>query len=144
MMNLNVQRLDSAAMLPTRAYPGDAGLDLYAAHPVTIEPGHHKLTPTSLAVEIPEGHVGLVCPRSGLAASHAITVLNAPGIIDAGYRGEVRVNLMNHGTHPANITAGMRIAQLVIVPCVIVSPMEVGALSSAERGARGHGSSGVR
>ena len=115
-MTLNVGRLDARARLPTRAYPGDAGLDLYALDDGEIGPGERASVRTGIAVEIPDGQAGLVLPRSGLAAKHGIALVNAPGLIDAGYRGEVRVLLLNTDqTAPFAISAGERIAQLVLV-----------------------------
>ena len=140
---LRVQRLSEAATLPTRAYDGDAGLDLHAAEPALLEPGRRHSVGTGIAVEIPEGHAGLVLPRSGLAARHGIALVNAPGLIDAGYRGEVRVLLLN--TDPASafeVSIGDRIAQLVLVRVELPGVVEVQALAGSERGAGGFGSSG--
>lgn len=142
-MNLGVVRLDERARLPTRAHPGDAGLDLHALEPVALEPGERASVPTGISVEIPPGYAGLVLPRSGLAARHGISVVNAPGLIDAGYRGEVRVLLLN--TDPRErfeAEAGTRIAQLVVVAVAAALPCEVAELSLSERGAGGFGSSG--
>jgi dUTP pyrophosphatase len=140
---LRVARLDPRAILPTRAYPGDAGLDLYALEPVTLDPGARASVPTGIAVEIPEGRAGLVLPRSGLAARHGITLVNAPGLIDAGYRGEVRVLLLN--TDPASgctLAAGDRIAQLVIIDVDTPVVVESESLTASERDIGGFGSSG--
>jgi len=109
-------RLDRGLPLPAYAKPGDAGLDLRASEAVTLEPGERRLVPTGLAVAIPEGHAGLVLPRSGLAMQKGVTVLNAPGLIDSGYRGELKVLLINHGVETDAIERGERIAQLVIQP----------------------------
>lgn len=128
---------------PTRAYRDDAGLDLYAAEDVTLDPGESHPVPTGTRLALPAGTVGLVCPRSGLAAHRGVTVLNSPGIVDAGYRGEVLVNLVNHGTIPVTIFAGGRIAQLVIVPIVHTDPVAVESLDGTDRGDRGHGSTGM-
>jgi dUTP pyrophosphatase len=138
-----VRRLDAAARLPTRAYDGDAGLDLYALEPVSLAPGERGSVRTGVAVEIPDGHAGLVLPRSGLAARHGIALVNAPGLIDAGYRGEVKVLLLN--TDPAasfSIPAGERIAQLVLVRVELPEVLEVEELALSERGLGGFGSSG--
>src|SRR5205807_7520830 len=115
-VNLRVRRLQERAVLPTRAHPGDAGLDLHALDGTTLEPGARAAIPTGLAVEIPEGHAGLVLPRSGLALRHGIALVNAPGLIDPGYRGEVQVLLLNSDrVEPFQISAGDRIAQLPVV-----------------------------
>jgi dUTP pyrophosphatase len=142
-MNLRIARLDERARLPTRAHDGDAGLDLYALEPVVLAAGERASVPTGIAVEIPVGHAGLVLPRSGLAARHGISVVNAPGLIDSGYRGEVRVLLLNTDrARPFELDGGDRIAQLVRVPVALPTPTEVAALSDSERGAGGFGSSG--
>jgi dUTP pyrophosphatase len=142
-MNLRIARLDERARLPTRAHDGDAGLDLYALEPAVLAPGERASVPTGIAVEIPPGHAGLVLPRSGLAARHGISVVNAPGLIDSGYRGEVRVLLLNTDrARPFELDGGDRIAQLVLVPVALPTPTEVDALSDSERGAGGFGSSG--
>jgi dUTP pyrophosphatase len=142
-MNLRVARLDERARLPTRAHDGDAGLDLYALEPVLLAPGERASIPTGIAVEIAPGQAGLVLPRSGLAARHGISVVNAPGLIDAGYRGEVRVLLLNTDrSQPFELAAGDRIAQLVIVRVEVTELVEVESLSASERGAGGFGSSG--
>jgi dUTP pyrophosphatase len=142
-MTLRIARLDERARLPTRAHDGDAGLDLYALEDAVLEPGERASVPTGIAVEIPPGQAGLVLPRSGLAARHGISVVNAPGLIDAGYRGEVRVLLLNTDReHPFEIAAGARIAQLVLVRIEVSTPVEVDVLGASERGAGGFGSSG--
>jgi dUTP pyrophosphatase len=142
-MTLNVGRLDARARLPTRAYPGDAGLDLYALDDGEIGPGERASVRTGIAVEIPDGQAGLVLPRSGLAAKHGIALVNAPGLIDAGYRGEVRVLLLNTDQTAAfAISAGERIAQLVLVRIETPEVVEVDELAVSERGAGGFGSSG--
>ncbi len=136
-------RLAEGATLPNRAHEGDAGLDLYAVEPAHIGPGERWSVGTGIAVEIPAGHAGLVLPRSGLAREHGIALVNGPGLIDAGYRGEVRVLLLN--TDPAEIfrvQAGDRIAQLVLTPVALAEPVEVEALSDSARGDGGFGSSG--
>lgn len=142
-MELAVTRLKDEATLPTRAHEGDAGLDLHACEAAHIGPGERWSVGTGVAVEIPEGHAGLVLPRSGLARDHGISLPNSPGLIDAGYRGEVRVLLLN--TDPAEIfkvAQGDRIAQLVIVPITLAEPTEVEALTESARGDGGFGSSG--
>ena len=143
-MSLRVTRLDARARLPTRAHPGDAGLDLYAVEPAVLAPGGRGSIPTGIAVEIPSGHAGLVLPRSGLAARHGISVVNAPGLIDADYRGEVRVLLLNTDRERAfELAAGDRIAQLVVVAVAIAEVDEVPSLTDTVRGAGGFGSSGT-
>ncbi len=143
-MDLNVRLLVPGAILPVRAHDGDAGLDLHAAEPATIGAGERAAIGTGIAVEIPPGHAGLVLPRSGLALRHGIALVNAPGLIDAGYRGELRVLLLNTDReHSFDIEPGDRIAQLLVVPFAGVSPLEVPALSDSERGAGGFGSSGT-
>lgn len=142
-MELKVSLLEAEAVLPTRAHDGDAGLDLYACGEAHIGPGERWSVGTGVAVEIPEGHAGLVLPRSGLARKHGIALVNSPGLIDAGYRGEVRILLLN--TDPANtfkVEAGDRIAQLVIAPVALAEPVEVEALAGSVRGDGGFGSSG--
>jgi dUTP pyrophosphatase len=142
-MDLRVAKLKDNAVIPTRANPGDAGLDLYSTEPAHLGPGERWSVGTGIALEIPEGHAGLVLPRSGLAREHGIALVNAPGLIDAGYRGEVRVLLLN--TDPAEtvrIEAGARIAQLVVTPVAIAAPVEVTELSDSARGEGGFGSSG--
>jgi dUTP pyrophosphatase len=142
-MSLRIARLDERARLPTRAHDGDAGLDLYALEGVVLAPGERASVPTGIAVEIPPGQAGLVLPRSGLAARHGISVVNAPGLIDAGYRGEVRVLLLNTDREqPFELAAGDRIAQLVLVAVELPTPVEVPSLTDSERGAGGFGSSG--
>jgi dUTP pyrophosphatase len=142
-MTLRVARLDARARLPTRAHNGDAGLDLYALEDAELAPGERATVSTGIAVEIPPGQAGLVVPRSGLAARHGISVVNAPGLIDAGYRGEVRVLLLNTDREqPFVVTAGARIAQLVLVRVELPEPVEVESLTETVRGAGGFGSSG--
>jgi len=142
-VSLPVRRLDPRAVLPTRAYNGDAGLDLYALEAVTLGPGERAAVPTGIAVEIPLGHAGLVLPRSGLAAGHGIALVNAPGLIDPGYRGEVRVLLLNTDRAAAyDVQPGDRIAQLLLVRFEAPEVVEVQALAESERGGGGFGSSG--
>lgn len=140
---LRVLRLDPRATLPTRAYAHDAGLDLHALEPVTLGPGERASVRTGVAVEIPEGQAGLVLPRSGLAARHGIALVNAPGLIDAGYRGELCVLLLNTDREAGcTLAAGDRIAQLVLIEVATPAVIEVDQLSDSERGAGGFGSSG--
>ncbi len=142
-MQLPVAKLQDDALLPTRAHEGDAGLDLYACEAAHLGPGERWSIGTGIAVEIPVGHAGLVLPRSGLAKKHGITLVNAPGLIDSGYRGELRVLLLN--TDPAEtfrIAPGDRIAQLLITPIALAEPHEVEALAESARGDGGFGSSG--
>ena len=142
MTDLPVKRLHDGATVPTRAYEGDAGLDLAAGERVELGPGERAAIRTGLAVAIPDGHAGFVQPRSGLAARHGITVLNSPGLVDAGYRGELKVVLLNTDRdEPFVIEPGMRIAQLVVVPVAMPEPVEVAELPSSERGELGFGSS---
>ncbi len=142
MTGLPVQRLHAGATLPTRAYEGDAGLDLAACERVELGPGERAVVGTGLAVAIPAGHAGFVQPRSGLAARHGIAVLNSPGLVDAGYRGELKVVLLNTDrTEAFVVEPGMRIAQLVVVPVLLPQPTEVTELPDSERGEKGFGSS---
>lgn len=142
MTELPVKRLHDAATLPTRAYEGDAGLDLSACERVELGPGERAVVSTGVAVAIPEGHAGLVLPRSGLAVRHGIGKVNAPGLIDAGYRGELKVVLLNTDRNESFVVEpGMRIAQLVLVPVALAEPVEVVDLPGSERGERGFGSS---
>ncbi len=142
-MELPVAKIKEDATLPTRAHVGDAGLDLYACEAAHIGPGERWGIGTGIAVEIPEGHAGLVLPRSGIAREHGISVVNSPGLIDSGYRGEIRVLLLN--TDPAEtfrVEPGDRIAQLLIVPIALAEPVAAEALTDSARGAGGFGSSG--
>jgi dUTP pyrophosphatase len=142
-MTLRVRRLDARARLPSRAYPGDAGLDLYALEEAVLAPGERASVRTGIAVEIPEGDAGLVLPRSGLAARHGIALVNAPGLIDSGYRGEIRVLLLNTDSSARfEVAPGDRIAQLVLVKVQTPAVVEVHELAVSERGAGGFGSSG--
>ena len=129
-------------MLPARAYSGDAGLDLSACERVVLGPGERALVPTGLAVAIPEGYAGYVQPRSGLASKHGISIVNTPGLVDSGYRGELLINLLNTDPHEAfTVEPGMRIAQLVVLEIPQVELVEVDELPDSERGVRGFGSS---
>ena len=142
-MSLHVVRLDGRATLPSRAHPDDAGLDLHALDGGSIAPGQRASVPTGIAVQIPAGQAGLVLPRSGLAARHGISVVNAPGLIDSGYRGELRVLLLNTDSERAfAFSAGDRIAQLVLVEVAVQEIVEVPALEPSVRGGAGFGSSG--
>ena len=142
MIELAIRKLRPDAVLPTRAYNGDAGLDLSACERVELRPGERCLIPTGLAVAIPEGHAGFVQPRSGLAAKHGISIVNTPGLVDEGYRGELLVNLVNTDREASFVVEpGMRIAQLVIVELPAVELVEVDELPESERGVRGFGSS---
>jgi len=142
-IELPLKRLDPSVELPSYAREDDAGLDLRAAHEAGLEPGARGLVGTGLAVAIPPGFAGLVLPRSGLALSLGVTVLNAPGLVDAGYRGELKVLLVNHGDAAVTVRRGDRIAQLVIQRVERAELIEVGELPASERGAGGFGSTGV-
>ena len=142
MVEILVQRLDDEVPLPSYAHPGDAGADLTTTVDVRLEPGERAMVPTGIAVALPEGYVALVHPRSGLAAKHGLTVVNSPGTIDADYRGEVKVALVNLGQAPVRIERGMRIAQLVVAPVSCVTWETVGALPDTARGGGGFGSTG--
>ena len=142
-MQLPIIKLKEDATLPSRAHEGDAGLDLYACESAHIGPGERWGVGTGVGVEIPEGHAGLVLPRSGLARDHGIALVNAPGLIDSGYRGELRVLLLN--TDPAEtfrVEPGDRIAQLVLTPIATPEPVGASALTESARGEGGFGSSG--
>ena len=142
-MELCFARMNEEAIVPTRAHDGDAGLDLYACERAHLGPGERWSVGTGVAAEIPDGHAGLVLPRSGLAREHGISLVNSPGLIDSGYRGEIRVLLINND--PADIfrvAPGDRIAQLLIVPFAMAEPVEVEALAESVRGGGGFGSSG--
>ena len=142
-MELRFSLLQPGAQLPTRAHEGDAGLDLRAVEPATIGSGERATIGTGLAVEVPSGHAGLVLPRSGLAQKHGIALVNSPGLIDSGYRGEIRVLLLNTDREREfGLEPGDRIAQLLLVPFAQAEPIEAVELASSERGAGGFGSSG--
>ena len=142
MIDVPVRRLRPDAHLPEQAYEGDAGMDLSACEAVTIEPGERAVVPTGLAVEIPDGYAGFVQPRSGLAVRHGIGIVNSPGLIDSGYRGEIQVVLLNTDREQRfTVEPGMRIAQLVIQPVAVARLVEVDELAGSERGSRGFGSS---
>jgi dUTP pyrophosphatase len=145
MIRLPIRKLRENAVVPARAYAGDAGLDLAACERVELPPGERALVGTGLAVAIPDGHAGFVQPRSGLAVRHGITIVNTPGLVDAGYRGELKVILHNTDARETFVVEpGMRIAQLVVVEIPGVDPVEVEELPDSERGARGFGSSNAR
>jgi dUTP pyrophosphatase len=141
---LRVQRLHPAALLPVRAHVDDAGYDLRALEAATLAPGQRRMVRTGIAVELPVGHAGLVLPRSGLAARHGIALVNAPGLIDAGYRGELKVLLLNTDREATfEVAAGDRIAQLVIVAVATPEIVEAATLAATVRGEGGFGSSGI-
>ena len=142
-MKIPVTRKELRHPLPGFAHPGDAGADLTASERVVVEPGGRVLVPTGIAIAIPEGYAGFVLPRSGLAIKHGVTVINAPGLIDAGYRGELRVGLVNHGERAFMIEPGDRIAQLVIMAVQTPEFVEVEDLDETVRGHGGFGSTGV-
>lgn len=143
MVEISVRRLDAGLPLPSYAHPGDAGADLHSAVDLTLQPGERALVPTGIALALPEGYVALVHPRSGLAARHGISLVNAPGTIDAGYRGEVRVCLVNTDRHrPFSVGRGDRIAQLVIQRFETAAFTETAALPPSARGEGGYGSTG--
>ena len=142
MIDVSIRRLRPDAHLPEQAYEGDAGMDIAACEAVTIEPGERAVVPTGLAIEIPDGYAGFVQPRSGLAVRHGIGIVNTPGLIDSGYRGEIRVVLINTDREARfTVEPGMRIAQLVIVPVAAARLVEVDELAASDRGSRGFGSS---
>jgi len=144
LIELPIQRLRTDAVLPERAYDGDAGLDLAACERVELAPGERAVVGTGLAVAIPEGYAGFVQPRSGLADRHGISIVNSPGLIDSGYRGELKVILINtDSSHAFVVEPGMRIAQLVVLEVPQLELAETDELPATERGVRGHGSSGA-
>ena len=143
MVQISVKRLDPGLPLPAYAHPGDAGADLHAATDVTLDPGERALVPTGIALALPDGYVGLVHPRSGLAARHGISVVNAPGTIDAGYRGEIKVCLVNTDRRESFVVRrGDRIAQLVVQQVETASFVEAEDLPDSVRGDGGYGSTG--
>jgi dUTP pyrophosphatase len=142
LIEVPVRRLNPDAVLPRQAYEGDAGVDLVACESLTLGPGERGVVGTGIALEIPDGYAGFVQPRSGLAARHGIALVNSPGLIDSGYRGEIRVVLLNTDrSETFEIVSGMRIAQLVVAPVAPVRLVEVDQLAASERGPRGFGSS---
>ena len=142
-MKIPVLRLDERLPLPEHAHPGDGGTDLLARNPVTLDVGERAMVPTGIALAIPAGYAGLVTPRSGLAARHGVTVLNGPGLVDSGYRGEIKVTLVNLGAEPVTIERGDRIAQLVVVAVETQELIPVAELPDSSRGAGGFGSTGT-
>lgn len=142
-MILRVKKLVPEALLPRYAHPGDAGMDLFALEPCTLAPGSSAMVRTGIAIELPPSTEAQVRPRSGLAAKHQVTVLNTPGTIDEGYRGEVCVILINHGRTPFQVDKGMKIAQMVIKPVISADVQEVQELSDTRRGTGGFGSTGT-
>jgi dUTP pyrophosphatase len=142
-MRIPLKRLDPDLPVPGHAHTGDGGVDLHAAEDTSIPPGGRAIVPTGIAVAIPEGHAGLVTPRSGMAARQGIGVLNGPGLVDAGYRGEIKVILVNHGDTNAEISRGDRIAQLVVIPVATQEFQEVDELPLSSRGEGGLGSTGA-
>lgn len=143
-LKVEIRAMAGPSCIPTYAHEGDAGLDLVASEPVDIEPGRRAFVPCGFACAIPDGYCGLVMPRSGLAARCGITVLNAPGLIDSGYRGEIAVVLLNTDKEQAfTVERGMRIAQLVIMAVPRVDLVEVDSLEATSRNTRGFGSSGA-
>ncbi len=143
-MLLKIKKLSPEAVVPAYAHPGDAGLDLVSIEAAMLQPGSSQLIRTGIAIELPIGTEAQVRPRSGLALKHQITVLNTPGTIDAGYRGEVGVILINHGTQPFQVEKGMRIAQLVIAPVLQATVEVVPDLDTTARSTGGFGSTGVQ
>ena len=142
-MTIKFQMIHPDALLPVYAHPGDAGMDVCACAALTIQPGARALVPTGLVMELPTGTEAQMRPRSGLALKHGITLLNAPGTIDEGYRGELGVILINHGQEPFHVTPGMRIAQMVIAPVLRVAVEAAEGVSGTARGTGGFGSTGV-
>ncbi|HHY82151.1 MAG TPA: dUTP diphosphatase [Clostridiales bacterium] len=142
-MKLKIKKIHPDARIPEYAHPGDAGLDLFSVEEAFIEPGCSRLIHTGIAMELPEGTEAQVRPRSGLALKHQVTLLNTPGTIDEGYRGEVCVIMINHGKETFHVTKGMKIAQMVIQHVLRVQVEETEELSSSDRGSGGFGSTGV-
>ena len=142
--NIKIKRIYDNAQLPHQAHEGDAGLDLFSVEEKIIEPGETALIATGIQIELPKGTEAQVRPRSGLALKHAITVLNSPGTIDEGYRGEIRVILINHGKKAFKVEKQMKIAQMVIAPVAQIHMIEVDELSDSERGTGGFGSTGTK
>lgn len=143
MIKLKVKKLNSNAIIPKHAHVGDAGLDLFSISEMEISPGEVKLVKTGISIELPENTEAQIRPRSGLALNNQITVLNTPGTIDYGYRGEIGVILINHGNKMFKVEKGMKIAQMIIKPILQVEVVEVSDLSDTERGTGGFGSTGV-
>jgi dUTP pyrophosphatase len=141
-MQISVQRLDRELPMPTHSHEGDAGVDLYTSIDFKLQSGERRLVPAGVAVAIPKGYVGLVCPRSGMAVKHGITVVNGPGVVDSGYRGELKVALINQGAETVSFERGDRIAQLLVVPVAVQELTEVAELPTSDRGDGGFGSTG--
>lgn len=141
-MRIPLKRLDPDLPLPRHAHAGDGGVDLHAAEQARLSPGERCLVSTGIAVAIPQGYAGLVVPRSGLALRHGIGIVNAPGLVDSGYRGEIKVILVNLGSEPVEVSRGDRIAQLVVVAVEEQEFVEVGELPDSGRGEGGFGSTG--
>jgi dUTP pyrophosphatase len=141
-MQINLRRLDDGVLLPAAAHPGDAGLDLSSRIDLVLGVGERAAIPTGVALSIPSGYAGLVIPRSGLARRHGVSLVNSPGLIDSGYRGEIEVLVVNHGEEPVRFERGQRVAQLVIVAVPAVTFVEVHELDDTERGSQGFGSTG--
>jgi len=142
-MRIPLKRLDPELPVPGHAHPGDGGVDLHAREAVTLEPGERAIVPTGVAVAVPVGHAGLVTPRSGLAARSGLSVVNGPGLLDSGYRGEIKVILINLGQEAIEISRGDRIAQLVVVPVATQEFVVVDDLPESTRGEGGFGSTGA-
>lgn len=142
-MTVRFRKLNPAAVLPSYAHPGDAGLDVSAVAALTIPPGGRALVSTGLVMELPPGTEAQMRPRSGLALKQGVTLLNSPGTIDEGYRGELGVIVINHGDRPFEVKPGMRIAQMVIAPVLRIGVEEVAETSATDRGSGGFGSTGV-
>lgn len=142
-MKLRFKRIHPAAVMPSYAHPGDAGMDICACEALTLLPGARGLVRTGLQMALPPGTEAQMRPRSGLALKHGITLLNTPGTIDEGYRGELGIILINHGAEPFEVTPGMRIAQMVVAPVLAVAIEEADDLGVSERGAGGFGSTGM-
>lgn len=142
-LDVAILRLDPDLPLPSYAHPGDAGADLYAAEDVTLKPGERAVVPTGIAIALPDGYAGFVHPRSGLATRHGVSIVNAPGTVDAGYRGEIKVTLVNLDPfEPVALRRGDRIAQLVVQRVERAAFREVAELPESARGAGGFGSTG--
>ncbi|MEN8235457.1 MAG: dUTP diphosphatase [Actinomycetota bacterium] len=142
-MHIPLKQLDDGLPVPGHAHPGDGGVDLYAREATTLDPGEREVVSTGIAVAIPEGYAGLVTPRSGLAARHGISVVNGPGLVDAGYRGEIKVVLINLSDESFDIERGDRVAQFVVVPVAVQEFVIVDELPVSSRGSGGFGSTGA-
>ncbi len=143
MLQLKIKKLVENAIIPGYAHPGDAGLDLFSVEEKILQPGERGLIGTGISLQLPEGTEAQVRPRSGLAIKNGITLLNSPGTIDCGYRGEVKVILINHGQEPFHVETGMKLAQMVIKPVLTVEVLQVEELTDTSRGSGGFGSTGV-